>query len=78
VKAVNPSPLAKAAKRLREVREFGRAEYFAIRALENRHNLRSANRNRNTTDNRNNNLDFRVGRTLNARAGTITVTRGAH
>jgi hypothetical protein len=35
--------------------------------------LRSANRNRNTTDNRNNNLGFRVGRTLNARAGAITI-----
>jgi formylglycine-generating enzyme required for sulfatase activity len=41
-------------------------------------NLRSANRNRNTTDNRNNNLGFRVGRTLNARAGAITITPGAH
>jgi hypothetical protein len=40
-------------------------------------NLRSANRNRNTPDNRNNNLGFRVGRTLSARAGTITVAPGA-
>ena len=32
----------------------------------NPQNLRSANRNRNTTDNRNNNLAFRVARTLSA------------
>ena len=44
----------------------------------NPQNLRSANRNRNTTDNRNNNLGFRVGRTLTARAGAITVASGAH
>ena len=44
----------------------------------NPQNLRSANRNRNTTDNRNNNLGFRVGRTLIARAGAITVASGAH
>ena len=44
----------------------------------NPQNLRSANRNRNTTDNRNNNLGFRVGRTLIAGAGTITVAPGAH
>src|ERR1700680_3691356 len=44
----------------------------------NPQNLRSAKRNRNTTDNRNNNLGFRVGRTLSARAGTITVVPGAH
>jgi Sulfatase-modifying factor enzyme 1 len=41
-------------------------------------NLRTANRNRNTTDNRNNNLGFRVGRTLSAGAGAITVAPGAH
>jgi RNA-directed DNA polymerase len=41
-------------------------------------NLRSANRNRNTTDNRNNNLGFRVGSTLFARAGAITVAPGEH
>ncbi|HEY5064039.1 MAG TPA: reverse transcriptase domain-containing protein [Xanthobacteraceae bacterium] len=39
-------------------------------------NLRSANRNRNTTDTRNNNIGFRVGRTLCARAGAITVAPG--
>jgi hypothetical protein len=44
----------------------------------NPQNLRSANRNRNTTDNRNNNLGFRVGRTLSAGAGAITVAPGAH
>jgi Sulfatase-modifying factor enzyme 1 len=44
----------------------------------NPQNLRSANRNRNTTDNRNNNLGFRVGSTLFARAGAITVAPGAH
>jgi retron-type reverse transcriptase len=44
----------------------------------NPQNLRSANRNRNTTDNRNNNLGFRVGRTLSAGAGAITVALGAH
>jgi hypothetical protein len=37
----------------------------------------SANRNRNTPDNRNNNLGFRVGRTLSAKAGVITVASGA-
>ncbi len=42
----------------------------------NPQNLRAANRNRNTTDNRNNNLGFRVGRTLSARAGAITVAPG--
>jgi retron-type reverse transcriptase len=42
----------------------------------NPENLRSANRNRNTTDNRNNNLGFRVGRTLSAGAGAITVASG--
>jgi hypothetical protein len=41
-------------------------------------NLRSAYRNRNTTDNRNNNIGFRVGSTLSARAGAITVSPGAH
>jgi RNA-directed DNA polymerase len=44
----------------------------------NPQNLRSANRNRNTTDNRNNNLGFRVARTLAAGAGAITVALGAH
>jgi RNA-directed DNA polymerase len=44
----------------------------------NPQNLRSANRNRNTTDNRNNNIGFRVGRTLSARAGAIMVASGAH
>jgi retron-type reverse transcriptase len=44
----------------------------------NPRNLRAANRNRNTTDNRNNNLGFRVGRTLSAGAGAITVAPGAH
>jgi len=44
----------------------------------NPQNLRTANRNRNTTDNRNNNLGFRVGSTLSARAGAITVALGAH
>jgi len=39
-------------------------------------NLRSANRNRNTPDNRNNNLGFRLGRTLAAGAGAITVASG--
>ncbi len=41
-------------------------------------NLRSANRNRNTTDTRNNNIGFRLGRTLSARAGAITVAPGVH
>jgi retron-type reverse transcriptase len=41
-------------------------------------NLRSANRNRNTTDNRNNNLGFRLGSTLSAGAGAITVAPGEH
>ena len=40
-------------------------------------NLRSANRNRNNTDNRNNNLGFRVARTLAAGADAITVAPGA-
>ncbi len=40
--------------------------------------LRAANRNRNTTDNRNNNLGFRVGRTLSARTGATTVSPGEH
>jgi retron-type reverse transcriptase len=44
----------------------------------NPENLRSANRNRNTPNNRNNNLGFRVGRTLFAGAGMITVAPGAH
>ena len=39
-------------------------------------NLRSANRNRNNTDNRNNNLGFRVARTLSAGADAITVAPG--
>ena len=42
----------------------------------NPQNLRSANRNRNTPDNRNNNICFRVGRTLSAGAGAITVAPG--
>jgi retron-type reverse transcriptase len=41
-------------------------------------NLRAANRNRDTTDNRNNNLGFRVGSTLSAGAGAITVASGEH
>ena len=44
----------------------------------NPQNLRSANRNRNTTDNRNNNIGFRLGSTLSARADAITVASGAH
>jgi retron-type reverse transcriptase len=44
----------------------------------NPQNLRAANRNRNTTDNRNNNLGFRVGSTLSARADAIKVASGAH
>ncbi len=44
----------------------------------NPQNLRSANRNRNTTDNRNNNLGLRVGSTLAARAGAPTVAPGEH
>ena len=44
----------------------------------NPQNLRSANRNRNTTDNRNNNLGFRVGSTLSAGAVAITVAAGEH
>ena len=44
----------------------------------NPENLRSANRNRNTTDNRNSNIGFRVGSTLSARADAITVASGAH
>lgn len=44
----------------------------------NPQNLRAAYRNRNTTDNRNNNLGFRVGRTLSARAGAITIAPGEH
>jgi formylglycine-generating enzyme required for sulfatase activity len=39
-------------------------------------NLRSANRNRNNTDNRNNNLGFRVARTLSAGSDAITVATG--
>jgi hypothetical protein len=39
--------------------------------------LRAANRNRNTTDNRTNNLGFRVGRTLSAGAGVIMGAPGA-
>ena len=41
-------------------------------------NLRSANRNRNNTDNRNNNLGFRVAARFHAGAGAITVAPGAH
>jgi formylglycine-generating enzyme required for sulfatase activity len=44
----------------------------------NPRNLRAANRNRNTTDNRNNNNGFRLGSTLFARAGAITVAPGVH
>jgi retron-type reverse transcriptase len=44
----------------------------------NPENLRAANRNRNTTDNRNNNLGFRVGSTLSAGAGATTVSPGGH
>ena len=44
----------------------------------NPQNLRSANRNRNTTGNRNNNIGFRVGSTLSARAGATTVLPGEH
>lgn len=44
----------------------------------NPRNLRAANRNRNTTENRNNNLGFRVGSTLFAGAGAITVAPGVH
>jgi retron-type reverse transcriptase len=44
----------------------------------NPQNLRSASRNWDTTDNRNNNLGFRVGSTLSARAGAITVAPGEH
>ncbi len=40
-------------------------------------NLRSANRNRNPTDNRNNNLGFRVARTLPAGADAVTAAPGA-
>jgi formylglycine-generating enzyme required for sulfatase activity len=36
-------------------------------------NLRTANRNRTTADNRNNNLGFRVARTLSVGAGEIIV-----
>jgi hypothetical protein len=43
-----------------------------------RRNLRSANRIRLTTDLRINDLGFRVGRTLSARAGAITVAPGEH
>jgi RNA-directed DNA polymerase len=41
-------------------------------------NLRSAYRNRNTPGNRNNNLGFRVGSTLFARAGATKVSPGEH
>ena len=41
-------------------------------------NSRSAYRNRNTPDNRNNNLGFRVGSTLSARAGATKVSPGEH
>ena len=40
--------------------------------------IRSAYRYDRTTDDRENNEGFRVGRTLNARAGAITITPGAH
>jgi hypothetical protein len=59
-----------------------RIETIALDVLESWNNnpqhLRSANRNRNTTDNRNNNLGFRVGSTFFARAGAITVAPGEH
>ena len=41
-------------------------------------NLRSANRNRNQPDNRNNNLGFRLASTIFARAEGITVPSGVH
>ncbi|MGO8953896.1 MAG: SUMF1/EgtB/PvdO family nonheme iron enzyme, partial [Rhodomicrobium sp.] len=41
-------------------------------------NARSASRNRNTPDNRNNNIGFRVGSTLSARAGATKVSPGEH
>ena len=41
-------------------------------------NSRSASRNRNTPDNRNNNIGFRVGSTLSARAGATKVSPGEH
>jgi hypothetical protein len=41
-------------------------------------NLRSANRNWNQPDNRNNNIGFRVASTLFARADRITVLPGEH
>jgi hypothetical protein len=44
----------------------------------NSENLRSANRNRTTPDNRNNNLGFRVSSTLFAGAGAVTAAPGAH
>jgi hypothetical protein len=43
----------------------------------NPRDLRSADRNRATPDNRNNNLGFRVASTLSVRAGAITVASGA-
>ncbi len=43
----------------------------------NPQNLRSANRNRNNPDNRNNNNGFRLGSTLSARASAIKVALGA-
>jgi retron-type reverse transcriptase len=44
----------------------------------NPRNLRSAQRNRNHTENRNNNLGFRLGSTLSAGADAITVAPGEH
>jgi hypothetical protein len=44
----------------------------------NPQNLRSANRNRNNTENRNNNIGFRVASTTAARAARITVFAGVH
>jgi len=44
----------------------------------NPQNLRAANRNRNPTDNRNNNIGFRVGSTLSAGAGATKVSPGEH
>jgi len=43
----------------------------------NPRDLRSADRNRTTPDNRNNNLGFRVASTLSAGAAAITVAAGA-
>jgi hypothetical protein len=47
---------------------------FIIFWNNNPQNLRAANRNRNTTENRNNNQDFRVARTFLARAVGVMVS----